>query len=187
MKKTVLVTVVAAVALVAAISGTTVWSQGGARPGAGMGPPGAPGMMQATCPLTVLMPLRLGMVGRLVEPLELTDDQVAQLTSIIEKCDGATRPLMQKAAEANKALREALYAKDYSAQKVKDLAAAAQKAEGAVLTARIDQWTQVRAVLTAEQIEKMQGFMAGPAAGTRPPGPMPGPPPMPTPPPPPEQ
>jgi Spy/CpxP family protein refolding chaperone len=78
---------------------------------------------------------------------------------------------MQKSAEATKALRAALLASDYSAQNVRDLATKAENAEAEVVTASIETWTQLRAILTADQVSKLQEVMSMPRQGLGPGGP----------------
>ena len=69
-------------------------------------------------------------------------------------------PLRQKAMEATRALRDAVYAASFDASKVAELATAAGKAEAAIVKAEIETWTQIRSILTAEQITKLQEMMS---------------------------
>lgn len=150
--------VIAAFAVV--ICAMAAWSQA---------PRGMGGPMML-CPAMAVMPPPVGEINRMAETLQLTDDQATRLKAAITKYEEPTRLLSQKAADATKAFRDALLASDYSVQKVKDLAEAAEKAEDAVISARIDEWTQIRSILTADQAKKLQD-MQRPGQGNRPAGP----------------
>ena len=104
------------------------------------------------------------------------------------KNDKSIRSLAQKAAEAARAVHEAVLASSYDAQNVKDLAAKAQTAEAEVVTASIEAWTQIRSILTEDQASALKDAMSalrrGP--GQAPPGPPPGEAGAPPPPPPPQ-
>jgi Spy/CpxP family protein refolding chaperone len=102
--------------------------------------------------------------------LQLTEEQMARLKSILTESEKQLMSLRQKAADASQALRQAILAEKYDADKVKRLAAEAQKAESAVLESEIQTWAQIRQVLTAEQVNKLQG-MFGRWGGPRPGGP----------------
>lgn len=180
--------VVIAVVLTAVLCVSAAWCQG--PPPGGPGGPGGPGMrmMNRPCPVTATAPPGIGMLGHLAQALQLTDDQVTKIKDIVSQCDQSMRPLMQKVGDTCKALREALMAETLDAVQVKDLATKAEKAEADVVTANIDAWTKVRAVLTQDQLAKLAQTMAppqGPPAGPPPPGgpaggpdgPPPGPPP----------
>jgi Spy/CpxP family protein refolding chaperone len=102
------------------------------------------------------------LLDRAADTLQLTDDQKTRLTTIITKNDQALQPLMQKSAQAAQALRAAILAPTYDAQKVKELSVVAEKAETDVINARINTWTEIRAVLTADQSAKLQSVMTMP-------------------------
>jgi Spy/CpxP family protein refolding chaperone len=106
-----------------------------------------------------VMPPQAGMIDHLSDALSLTDDQATKLNKIITNGDETIRTLTQKSADASKSLRTAVMASKFDVQKVKDLAAAAQKAEAAVISASIDEWVQIRNVLTTDQVEKLQEMM----------------------------
>lgn len=134
-------------------------------------------------PAMALVPLPPGAIDRASEALGLTDDQTTKLKAAVSDSELSIHSLSQKSADATRSLHDALMASDYDAQKVKNLAAAAEKAEAAVISARIDEWTQVRSVLTADQSKGLQGMGTQrpgrdmrpggppPGAGTPPPGP----------------
>ena len=127
-----------------------------------------------SCPAMVLMAPSAKAIESSADTLGLTDEELTSLKATVSKADETLTSLTQKASSATKALREALMATEYDAQKVKDLAAAAEKAEAAVISARIDEWTQLRAILTADQITKLQSSgMQRPNQGSRPSGPPP--------------
>jgi Spy/CpxP family protein refolding chaperone len=91
--------------------------------------------------------------------VNLTSGQKARIGQITAKYDAAQRTLTEKAAGASKAFRAALMAEKYDVKNVKRLAAAAEKAESAVVSARIDEWTQLRSVLKARQISECDKMM----------------------------
>jgi uncharacterized membrane protein len=145
---------------------------------------GGPGMMRgmppASCPAAVLLVPRINLIDPLIQMAELTDTQIKQFKDLLTKWEETSRPLQQKAGDATKALRMALVADAYDAKKVKDLAKASQNAEDAIITASIDQWMQIRSILTPEQTRKLAQLMNPfPGRMQRPGGPPLGPPPGP--------
>lgn len=163
MKRTLIIT-----ALVVAVTATAAWSQGGGTP-RGMGGAGM------SCPAMATALPQASAVERVTDTLGLTDEQVTKLTAAMTKSQESINSLAQTAATATKALGAALVASEYDAQKVKELAAAAEKAEAAVVSARIDEWTQIRSILTADQAKQfLASAMQRPPQGQRPPGPPPG-------------
>lgn len=162
--------------LVLAICTSAIWSQGGGRQGrqgtqggqgrqGGPGGPGGPGMM--SCPAMALAPPQAVMLERLTATLELTDEQVEELGDVLTKGDAAAKPLQQKAAKATLALRTALAAAEFDAAKVKELAIAAQKTETALIEASIDEWIQIRAIISSTQVTTLQKSMTPPTRGLR--------------------
>jgi Spy/CpxP family protein refolding chaperone len=129
-----------------------------------------------------VMPPHYMMFENMAETLELTDEQLTQIKDAADKNDAIVQPLMQKAGDACKALREAVMASEYDAAKVQELATAAQKAEAAVTSANINAWTQLRSILSVDQVAKLKEIMStqrpGPG-GPGGPGPMGPPPPAP--------
>lgn len=150
MKKILLVAALATV-----ICTTPAWSQGrsGGRGGQGMGM----GMMSSPA-MSVKIP-QANMIDRLADSLQLTDDQKTQLKSIITKGTETLNTLTKKSTASSKVLREAILATSYDAQKVKDLAATAERDEAAEVSASIDVWTQIRSVLSADQIKQLNDVM----------------------------
>jgi len=97
--------------------------------------------------------------------LELTDDQKTKLTTVLTKADTTLAPLRQKATEATTALRTAVYGATYDAAKAQALLAAAQKADADVSNAELAVWTEIRAILTADQVSKLQSQRRGGFSG----------------------
>jgi hypothetical protein len=116
-----------------------------------------------SCPAMAVVTPQGFMLDRAVGTLRLTEDQAIKLKAVTAKNDTTLRPLMEKAADASKALRTALLASDYDAKKVKELASAAEKAEAAVVTANIDGWASIRAALTADQFSKLKEAVSAPS------------------------
>ena len=91
--------------------------------------------------------------------LSLTDEQAESLKEVVKESESNMQTLTKKASEASQALKNALYASEYDATKVKSLATTAQTAEAAIVTARIDVWTQIRSILSASQVSKLKELM----------------------------
>jgi len=167
MKRTLLVTT----ALATAIFATAAWGQATGRQGRpGPGGPGGPGM---SCPAMAVTPPQSAMLERMADQLQLTDEQSTKLNEVITKNQQTMTTLSQKAAEATKALRTAVLASEFDVQKVKDLATAAEKAEAAVIAADIDEWAQIRSILTADQITTMREMTSKQGTRQAPSGPPP--------------
>ena len=150
------------------------WSQGGWGPrGQGPGGPGGPGGrgrlggpgMMMTCPAMVIMIPPGFMLDNYAQMFNLSAGQKTKMKSIITKHEKSMITLRKNASAANQALRKALLAPKYDAGKVKSLAAAAEKAEAAIVSANINTWSQIWGVLTAEQIKKMNALMPMPRPG----------------------
>lgn len=183
MKRTVVITLT----LVMLICASAVWCQGPPGPGGPGGPggrrgPRGPGMPSA---MTAVMP-PFGILQHGAQALGLTQDQITKLKDLAQKGDETMPPLMKAVGESCKAFRDALTAPEFDTEAVAKLAATAEKNEAAVVTARIAEWAQIRTILTADQIAKLQEMMSAPPPGPGGPG---GPPPpggAPPPPPPPQ-
>lgn len=157
MKTTVLIAVVLAVVMCA----VPVWSQGPGGPG-GPGRHGGPGMGMAVPP-----PPPAAAIDGITQMLGLTTDQATQLKDILTANDTALQPLMKAAGDADKALRDAVMAEDFTSAAT--LAKAATDAQLAVTKANIDAWAKIKAsgILTDDQFSSL---LAGPGAGCPPPG-----------------
>ena len=128
-------------------------------------------------PAMAVSPPRAEMIDRMADTLKLKPAQSAKLKKAIAKSDATLQPLREEAGKLSQALRAAVLAPKYSAKTVKDLAAKADKAESKLIAASIDEWTKIRAVLTASQLAKLQNATSGGAwgpGGRRPEGPPPG-------------
>jgi Spy/CpxP family protein refolding chaperone len=156
------------------IGASVVYSQGptGQRQGARQGA-GGMGGFGMSCPAMAIMPPSAMMLERM-DTLQLTDEQKTNLQTIAEKSDQTLLPLRQKAQQAAQALRTAVVSASYDEVKVAKLVADAQKAEAAVITAELQVWSQVRPVLTPEQLTALQtmgggfgGFRQGQGQGGR--------------------
>lgn len=164
-------TILIAVALAAVVCASPVYSQG--RPGAG-GPRGTGGL-SASCPVMAITPPQASALDRLADAFQLTEDQSSKLKSVLTKSDETVSALSKKSAEATKELKTAVMAADFDAVNVKALADKAEKAEAAVVNAIIDEWIQIRSILTADQVKTLQETMSKQqGSGQRPAGPPPG-------------
>ena len=167
MKKTVKITVLIAVVLTTALLAMTAWSQGEQQPGrggqsgnrgqGGQGGPGGIGRQGGanSCPAMAIGLPAPAMIGRMIEQLGLTEDKIAKLKEIGTKSETTMPALIKASADATKALRTAITAAIYDEKKVTELAITAEKAEAALITARIEDWTKIRAIVTAEQAQKL--------------------------------
>ena len=151
--------------VLAALAAAAVWAvtasaQGpvGPPPAGGPAGPGGPGMVRGTigvCAVMALTPPPAAIVDR-AQVLQLTEEQKTKLSDILAKGEEALLPLRQKAADASRALRQAVLAPQFDAAKVRQLTADATKAEEALLIAEIKIWGEIRSALSAEQFAKLQ-------------------------------
>lgn len=166
--------IVAGLALIIALLVIAAWAQAptpppqqGPPPGMGMpGMPGMPGMggpggfrPMMACPASALMPPPVMMIEMASERLQLTNEQVNKLKTLLGNADQTLRPLRDKSREATEALRGAVFAPDKDAKALQELAGNAEKAEAAVTSAEVDIWTQVKSILKPEQLKMMQEMM----------------------------
>ena len=94
-----------------------------------------------------------------VDTLQLLEEKKANLKATLTTIDDGLRLLRQKAMESSRALREAVMASTYDAEKVKLLVTDAQNADTAILTAELKAWVEIRAAITPDQFSKLQEFM----------------------------
>ncbi len=145
-------------------------------PPAGPGGPPAPGTggyawrggqttMMGGSPSAALNPPSAQFVNRGATSLSLTQEQTEKLTAILTKSDTNLAALRQKVQTASQALRTAVLAPTYDAAKVKQLLADAQAADTALINAELQTWLDLRAVLTADQLGKLQTVMQRPGFG----------------------
>ncbi|MGC8863701.1 MAG: Spy/CpxP family protein refolding chaperone [Armatimonadota bacterium] len=174
MKKVLFLMTAVAVAAACALAAS---AQGPGGPPAAGRPagPGMPGIARGGpgfCAAMALAPPPPAIVDR-AQALQLTQEQKTKLRDILAKGEEALVPLRQKAADASRALREAVLAPQYDAAKVKQLSSDAARAEEAVVTAEIRIWGEVRLALSVEQFAKLQDLMSRrfvPGAGGNRPG-----------------
>lgn len=148
-------------ALAMVVCASAALAQQGPPPG---GPPMGPGqgrqgMGMGSCPVMAIAPPPAMMIERIGDTLGLTADQKDKLVAALTKNETALMPLRQKSGEASKALHDAVFAPTFDAAKVNELLAAAQKAEAAVAMAEIQAWSDIRAILSADQITKLNEAM----------------------------
>ena len=162
-------TVLTVVALAVLTCSTVVWGQGPPKGGPGGPPPPPPSAMMA------VLPPPAGALDGIVKTLGLTTDQATSLKAILTTSDATIQPLVKIAGDASKALHDSLFASTFDADAVAVLASTAQTAEGDVIAAAIQVWTQIRTDatlnLTADQLAKLQAGCG--SGGPPPPGPPP--------------
>jgi Spy/CpxP family protein refolding chaperone len=92
--------------------------------------------------------------------LGLSDDQKAQVKSILQKYKPTTQPLVQQLVAERRALRDAIHAPTIDEPAIRAQAAkvASLQADLAVQRAHVSH--DIRAVLTPEQIQKLQDIRA---------------------------
>ena len=148
------------VAVVLAAGSALVIAQDGPMPrrgpGPGMGgpPPGGPmgGMRGPGGPMG---PMAMG-PGPGFRELDLSDDQKAQVKSIMESHQAEFKAVGDKIAAAREAMRTVLEAEtlDESAVRAKSVEVAAAEADAAILGAKVR--AQTLQVLTSEQLAKLK-------------------------------
>lgn len=145
-----------AMALAVMMCITPVYSQGGRGPG---GPPPVGGMM-------VPPPPPAAAIDPITKAFSLTTDQAAALKTILTAGDTAIDPLRKTAADANKAVKDALVALDFDS--AADLAVTASTAQLNVANAMLSEWSaiQASAIFTTDQFAQL---LAGPGPGGPPP------------------
>jgi Spy/CpxP family protein refolding chaperone len=152
---------VTALAAVLAAAGLLSLAHAGERPD---GPHGGPGFGPDP--------------ARLAERLGLSEDQQAQLKALREKDREASRPVFEAARQAHEAFREALEAANPDPAVVGRAALAMHAAEKKARASREAAFEAMKAILTPEQLEKLEqgreefGHRRGPG-GRRPGGPPP--------------
>lgn len=168
--------IVIAFAIAAMMAAMPLIAQQGGGQGNGNGPrrergEGRPGQMRPfqVSPSQALRFLDVNMIERSAQNLELTEAQLNQIKELINNDAEGTKALQTKADASAKAFTDALYADNYDADAVAKLLATAQADEAAVTAAKLKTWTNVRAVLTAEQRAKLAKggafMMGGPGMG----------------------
>jgi hypothetical protein len=155
MKRLALVSMVLAMV----ICSMSVWSQGQGMPPSGPGGPGGSrrmGGFRMTCPAMSFMPVQMLTSDRMAKTLQISSVQKVKIKKITDKSNVEITTLSKKSSTATKAFSSALMATPYNAKTVKNLALAAEKAEAAVVNAKVNEWSQIRSILSATQIKNLQ-------------------------------
>ncbi|MGQ9454850.1 MAG: periplasmic heavy metal sensor [Armatimonadota bacterium] len=145
-------------------TGTGRQGMAGQRPLGGM-----MGFGMGMCAAMAIAPPSAAMMDRFAGLLE--DDQPARLKAVLEDSDKKLATLREKAADASRALRQAVFAEGFNLAEVQSLAAEAQKAEAAILNAEIQTWAQIRGILNSKQVGMLQDLLARPSGRPMPGGP----------------
>ena len=130
------------------------------NPGQGPGgmpqvPPNAMFMPEPLCPGVALAHTMMPLL--VMDPaLRMSREQINKLQMVLATNEQTLAPLREKAGKAMDELRNAMLADDYDAKKVQELAAASEKAATALDNAELDQWKQIRAILTIEQVKYLR-------------------------------
>lgn len=157
MTKTVKVSLAAGfVAVVLAAGSALVMAQDGQMPrrgpGSGMGGPPAGGMRGPGGPMG---PMGMG-IGPGFRELDLTDEQKAQVKSIVDSHQAEFKAVGEKMHTAREGMQALIEADtlDEAAVRAKSVEVAAAEADAAILGAKIR--TQTLQVLTSEQLAKLK-------------------------------
>ena len=135
-------------------------------PGGGFSRGGPGGMMMGNpSPASAITPPTVGFVTRGATMLSLDQDQTTKLTALLTKSDADLAPLRMKLGDTCAALRAAVLGATYDEAKIKLALDAAQAAETALVNAELKTWVDLRAILTADQITKLQSSMGQRAGG----------------------
>lgn len=99
--------------------------------------------------------------GRIARALELTDDQTAQIKTILKAHSEEIQTQIEASAAARRALHDAIVAQptDEAAIRARALDVGRIHGDGAVLFAKIR--TEVDPILTPDQRQKLQNFRVG--------------------------
>ncbi len=150
------------------------------------GYPGGPGMMphERTAPMmpppvsaaisTSLPPLQWP--EAFAQPLRLSEEQINRLMDLMLTVEKAIRPIRQTAAKTSEALRSVQFDKGVTPARIREAALASQKAETALVNTQLEAWQQIRSILSAEQLRRLQMILSQPRPPFMEPMPMPGPP-----------
>lgn len=118
-----------------------------------------------------LMMMSIGMIVRprpevvieqVSSQIELTRDQRQKLLAILDKYEQSMQPLGQQYYESLDALRSMVYASDKDGAKLREATDKAMKAEAAFVSAEVEFWVQMKAVLTDAQLSKLQEVLSKP-------------------------
>ena len=95
---------------------------------------------------------------RLAEKLNLTDDQKAQIKTVLSGEKGVLMPLLGQLHDARKALRAAIHASDANETSVRAAAAKVAAVEGDLAVERMKIYGKIAPILTDEQRQKIADF-----------------------------
>lgn len=101
-----------------------------------------------------------GGMGRLVERLDLTDDQRTQISSIRDEQRPQMRQLRQEVRGAKQAFDQALFTEASSPEDLVRLHSTLVAAKTKMMQARFDHMMKIRSVLNAEQLGQLKSLMA---------------------------
>ncbi len=128
----------------------------------GMGPMGMPNPGMGPDALTQILPPPAFALDRMSNELGLTKEQSDKLQSVATKGDKAVHAQLQKLMTATRKLHEALNSSTFSAEAVKSAAKDVQSAHNAVVNAAVDEWIDIRGVLNADQMGRLQEMLSRP-------------------------
>ena len=124
------------------------------------GPPGRHPMREGGGPVMRHVPGGPeGLIGVIMNALDLTDDQRQQIQTVLEDTRDETQAARQAVEKARQGLEEAVN-NDANEAVIRTCAAAVGTALGDEAILRVTTMTRVRAVLTAEQLAKLQEIVA---------------------------
>jgi Spy/CpxP family protein refolding chaperone len=134
---------------------------GGMGPG-GMGPMGMrnPGIDPGA--LMQILPPPAFALDRMSAELGLTKEQSDKLQAVATKGDKAVHARIQKLMSATRKLHAALNSSTFNAETVKSAAKEVQIAQNAVVNAAVDEWIDIRGVLNADQMGRLQEMLSRP-------------------------
>ncbi len=138
---------------------------GGMGPGGfmrGMGPMGMPNPGMGPGAFSQILPPPAFALDRMSHELGLTKEQSAKLQGVATKGDKAVHAQIQKLMTATRKLHEALNSSTFSADTVKSAAKDVQNAQNAVVNAGVDEWIDIRGVLNADQMGRLQEMLSRP-------------------------
>jgi len=95
---------------------------------------------------------------RLAEKLNLTDDQKAQIKSVLRGEKDTLLPLLGRLHDARKALRAAIHAGDANETSVRAAAAKVAAVEGDLAVERMKIYGKIAPILTDEQRQKIADY-----------------------------
>jgi Spy/CpxP family protein refolding chaperone len=95
------------------------------------------------------------MMERMIERLDLTEEQRAQVEEVAKAQHEQYGPTREKLREAHKAVAQTIHAETLDEAAIRDASAAAAALEADLAVARAQFFQQIRKVLTAEQLQEL--------------------------------